>query len=217
MNKEASHRRLLQSIEYLKDNGRARNHEEISELSGISRPNVTSAINGNTRYVTEGNLRKFARAYSDYINEDWLLTGEGQMEKIDKRRLRPHIPAEIVTVAAGFVGTSIGAVSDDDCDMLPIIPYLPDYDFVITVKGDSMEPVLLNNDKIACKWIEPSEEIRPDKIYVVDSQEGPVVKMITSRGDDFVCHSLNSAYEDYPINKKDVLRLARVVGFVREL
>lgn len=217
MDKEAAHNRLLQAIEYLKDNGKARSHEEISDLSGISRSNVTSAINGNARYVTEGNLRRFVRAYSDYINEEWLLTGEGKMEKVDKRRLRPHIPAEIVTVAAGFVGTSIGAVSEDDCDMLPVIPYLPDYDFVITVNGDSMEPVLLNNDKIACAWIEPSEDIKDNKVYVVDSQEGPVVKMIKPQGEDIICHSLNPRYEDYPISKNDVLKIAQVVGLVREL
>lgn len=217
MNKEAAHNRLLQAIEYLKDNGKARSHEEISDLSGISRSNVTSAINGNARYVTEGNLRRFARAYSDYINEDWLLTGEGKMEKVDKRRLRPHIPAEIATVAAGFVGTSIGSVAEEDCAMLPVIPYLPQYDFVISVKGDSMEPVLLDNDKIACKWIEKTEAIKPDKIYVVDSNEGAVVKKIHPKDDDILCHSLNPRYEDHAINENDVLRLARVVGVVREL
>lgn len=214
---EQSFARLQQAVEYLKDNGKIHKQQDIVDALGMAKPNVSRALNGTPRYFTSGFLKRFARAYSDSINEDWLLTGEGKIEKVDKRRLRPHIPADIVTVAAGFVGTSIGSVAEEDCDMLPVIQYLPHYDFVITVNGDSMEPVLLNNDKIACRWVEPSEDTRPDKIYIVDSNVGAVVKKIQPKDGYILCHSLNPRYEDYTISKNDVLRLARVVGFVREL
>lgn len=209
--------RISQAVEYLRFNNIAKTHSDLAKVLNRSRANVTAAINGNERYLTLPFLKHFAKTFGNYINEDWLLTGEGQMERVDKRRLRPHIPAEIVTVAAGFMGTSIGSVSEDDCDMLPIIPYLPTYDFIITVSGDSMEPMLLHNDKIACAWIEPSDTILPDKVYVVDSIEGAVVKSIEPIGEDIVCRSLNPRYKDYTINKNEVLRLARVVGVVREM
>lgn len=213
---EASFARLQQAIDFLKDNGKIHKQRDIAEALGMAKTHLSVALNGG-KYFTQGFLKRFANAYSEYINEGWLLTGEGRMEKVDKRRLRPHIPSGVVTVAAGFAGTSIGSVAEEDCDMLPVIPYLPDYDFVITVKGDSMEPMLLNNDKIACAWMEPTDELRPDKIYVVDSREGPVVKKIAREMGSIVCHSLNPRYEDYTISENDVLKLARVVGVVREL
>lgn len=209
--------RLNKVIEYLRDKGKIHKQQDIVDALGMSKPNVSRALNAAPRYFTMGFLKRFASAYSDYINEDWLLTGKGKMEKVDKRRLRPHIPASFATVAAGFVGSSIGSVAEDDCDMFPVISYLPNYDFVITVNGDSMEPILQNNDKIACVWVDSSEYINPDKIYVVDSNDGAVVKKIIPYEDDIICLSLNPRYEDYSISKTDILRLARVVGVVREL
>ena len=209
--------RIRQAFEYLRFKKIVGTHEDIANKMGANRANVSAAINGSPRYLTKPFLRRFANTYSAYINEGWLLTGDGKMEKEETRHVRPHIPSGVVTVAAGFAGTSIGSVAEEDCDMLPVIPYLPDYDFVITVKGDSMEPMLLNNDKIACAWMEPTDELRPDKIYVVDSREGPVVKKIAREMGSIVCHSLNPRYEDYTISENDVLKLARVVGVVREL
>lgn len=239
MDKISAHKRLLQAIDYLKDSGMARKHEDIAELCGLPRPNISAAINGNPRYVTEGNLRKFAAAYSDYINEDWLLTGEGRMEKKltfevpsnmmdgylslvnkiinDKGSLRPHIPADKAVVAAGFVGSAIGSVQEGECEVRPVMAPLPWYDFTIEVSGDSMEPTLQDGDIIACEWLPRDAEYKKDKIYVLDTNEGAVVKRITNDGNVIHCHSDNPKYKDFIVDVYSILRIARVVGFVREL
>ena len=89
MNKEQAFERLTQSVEYLKDNGKARNQTEMADLMGVRQPHLASALNGDFKRLTEGMLCKFAAAYSDYINEEWLLTGEGEMAAPDKS-MRPH-------------------------------------------------------------------------------------------------------------------------------
>ena len=239
MDKNAAFARLTKAVEYLRDNGMARKHEEIAALSGLSRSNVTSALNGDYKRITEGNLRKFAAAYSDYINEDWLLTGEGRMEKKltfevpsdltdgylslvnkiinDKGSLRPHIPADKAVVAAGFVGSAIGSVQEGECEVRPMMAPLPWYDFTIEVSGDSMEPTLRSGDTIACEWLPRDAEYKKGKIYVLDTNEGAVVKRITNDGNVIHCHSDNPKYKDFIVDVDSILRIARVVGFVREL
>ena len=98
MDKDQAFARLTQAVEYLKDNGQARTQMDMAALMGVRQPHLASALNGDYKRLTEGFLRKFAAAYSDYINEDWLLDGKGQMEKADRRSTRPHIPADKAVV-----------------------------------------------------------------------------------------------------------------------
>lgn len=81
MDKDSAFARFRQSFDYLKDSGVLHKQSDLCNALGIGRSHVSEFYNGKEKYFTEGNLRKFAAAYSDYINEDWLLTGEGRMEK----------------------------------------------------------------------------------------------------------------------------------------
>ena len=217
MDKDQAFARLTQAVEYLKDNGQARTQMDMAALMGVRQPHLAAALNGDYKRLTEGFLRKFAAAYSDYINEDWLLDGKGQMEKADRRSTRPHIPADKAVVAAGFVGSAIGSVQEDECEVRPVMAPLPWYDFTIEVSGDSMEPTLQDGDIIACEWLPRDAEYKKANIYVLDTNEGAVVKRITNDGNVIHCHSDNPKYKDFIVDVYSILRIARVVGFVREL
>lgn len=217
MDKDQAFARLTQAVEYLKDNGQARTQMDMAALMGVRQPHLAAALNGDYKRLTEGFLRKFAAAYSDYINEDWLLDGKGQMEKADRRSTRPHIPADKAVVAAGFVGSAIGSVLEGECEVHPVMAPFPWYDFTIEVSGDSMEPTLQDGDIIACEWLPRDAEYKKGKIYVLDTNEGAVVKRITNDGNVIHCHSDNPKYKDFIVDVYSILRIARVVGFVREL
>lgn len=211
-----AHDRLRQAIDYLKDNGKVHKQQDIADALGMAKSHLSDAIRGG-KYFTEGFLKRFAKAYSDYINEQWLLTGEGKMGKADRHTTRPHIPADLAVVSAGFEGKAIGTVTEAECEVRPIFAQFPKYDFTIDVYGDSMEPELRNGDTIACQWLDSSDEVRADKIYVVDSAEGAVVKQLGRLGHELVCHSINPAYDDFTIASDNVLRIARVVGLIRNM
>lgn len=212
MDKIEAYRRLNQAVEYLKDNGKARKHEEIADLTGIPRPHISAALKGDPKRITEGNLRKFASAYSDYINEKWLLTGEGEMAK-QLRELRPHIHAK---AAAGFMN----AVSEGEYgeDQRPMIPFFRDYDFTIEVQGRSMLPDYREGDILACKIAKDRLNPPIDKVCVIDGREGAAVKVITGLNDSetaIICHSYNLAYPDYETEFSNINHIAVVVGMIR--
>lgn len=209
--------RLKQSIDFMRYMGVHCGHDDIARKLGRNRVNVTKAINGDSRYLTRSFLRSFAAAYSDYINEDWLLDGKGQMEKADRKSTRPHIPADKAVVAAGFVGSAIGSVQEGECEVRPVMAPLPWYDFTIEVSGDSMEPTLRSGDTIACEWLHDSTEFVHNRIYVLDTAEGAVVKRVERKGNTLHCHSDNLEYPDFDVPVDIVLRSARVVGLVRSL
>ena len=210
MDKEQAFARFTQSIEYLKDMGKARKHEEIAELMGRPRPHVSAAINGNMARFTEGFVKAFAAAYSDYIDEHWLLTGEGEMAVPDKS-LRPHFDTK---ASAGFMdGLSEGKMSAEFRAMA--IPTL-NYDFSIDASGDSMMPRIEDGDSLLCRRSTDRANAPIGKICVIDTKDGVVVKIISKvTATSMVLHSLNPKYEDYSIDLENILGIAEVVGLTR--
>ena len=210
MDKGSAHKRLLQAIEYLKDNGKARNHEEIAEMSNTSRPNVSSAISGNPRYITEPFFKRFSSAYSDYISEEWLLTGEGEM-KVPDKSLKPHYDAK---ASAGFMDSiSEGKMS---AEFRSMTPGMKNYDFSFDVTGDSMMPTIEDGDVLMCRKALDRPNPPIGKICVVDTKDGVVVKVIKNVNEETITlHSLNPAYRDYEIDHNSILDVAEVVGLVR--
>lgn len=217
MDKDSAFARFRQSFDYLKDSGVLHKQSDLCNALGIGRSHVSEFYNGKEKYFTEGNVRKYAAAFSEYLNSDWLLYGTGQMEKADRRSTRPHIPADKAVVAAGFVGSAIGSVREDECEVRPVMAPFPWYDFTIEVSGGSMEPTLQDGDIIACEWLHGSTEFVHNRIYVLDTAEGAVVKRVERKGNTLHCHSDNLEYPDFDVPVDIVLRSARVVGLVRSL
>lgn len=209
MDKEQAFARFRQSFDYLKDIGILHKQSDLCEPLSIGRSHLSEFYNGKDRYFTEGNLRKFAAAYSDYINEEWLLTGEGEM-RIPDKSMRPHVEAKAV---AGFLD---GVSSGEYGELRERMPGIPEYDFTINAEGNSMEPKIESGDVLACRWI--TDRLNPPigKICVVDSKDGAVVKMIKSASDDSIMlHSLNARYKDYAVAVADISHIAEVVGLTR--
>ncbi|WP_130893131.1 helix-turn-helix transcriptional regulator [Paraprevotella xylaniphila] len=73
--------RLKLAIEYLKNKGEVYSQKDVAEKMGTTPPNVSSAIKGVESVLTESFLHRFNRAFNYEFNENWLLTGEGEMLK----------------------------------------------------------------------------------------------------------------------------------------
>lgn len=209
---EEAHNRFKQAIEYLRDIGKSHNQQDIADAIDMGKANFSRAVNGDQRYFTKGFLKRFAAAYSDYISEEWLLTGEGEMAVPDKS-LRPHIG---VKAAAGFM-VGIGE-NDKGDDLRSRIPFFSDYDFTITTDGQSMLPEISDGDILACRISNDRANPPIGKICVIDSKEGAAVKVIKGASDSSITlHSLNPDYKDYEVAVSDLNRIAVVVGVIKKL
>ncbi|MDE7414373.1 MAG: helix-turn-helix transcriptional regulator [Muribaculaceae bacterium] len=154
----------------------------------------------------------------------WLLTGQGYMiispddpvsatlqisTSVDTR---PRIPFD---AAAGSLSLAIQGVSSTDCEQIPVIPTLPQYDFSIIARGDSMYPEFMSGDELACAFVHETSFIQWGRAHILDTAQGVVLKKIFDRKTSILCRSINSDYPDFEIPKNDIYHLAIVVGLIR--
>lgn len=202
--------RLKKAVGYLKDIGKVHKQLDIVVAMDMKQPHVSSFLNGKKDYFTEGNLKRFARAYSDYISEEWLLTGKGEMEVPDKS-LKPHFEA---LSRAGRIGDESEGETGTPTD--PRL-FLPEYDFTIFAEGDSMLPKIESGDVLLCQWLTDRANPPTGEICVIDTINGSVVKEVSEITESSIrVHSLNENYSDYTIDISEIIRIAMVKGIIRK-
>ncbi|WP_333615635.1 S24 family peptidase [Bacteroides pyogenes] len=70
--------RIKKAYEYLRYQGLVETQDDVADKMNRQRSNVSSALNGNPKYLTEKFINAFCKTFK-IINPDWLLTGEGNM------------------------------------------------------------------------------------------------------------------------------------------
>ena len=99
-----------------------------------------------------------------------------------------------------------------------IIPAFADADFLITVKGNSMQPTYISGDIIACRKV-PLNNIffQWNKPYVLDTAQGPLIKRIKPAQDQqhITLISDNTAFDPIELLITDINAIALIVGLIR--
>lgn len=101
---------------------------------------------------------------------------------------------------------------------------IPDFEnkgvkFLIRASGSSMYPKYSNGDILACRPVTDLSFFQWGKVYVLDTDQGPLVKRLFACPDDddyLECRSENK--ENYPpfrIKKSSIRKVSIVVGVVR--
>lgn len=143
------------------------------------------------------------REYSSRIHK----LPEGSIEGI------PLIPAS--AMAGAF--TSDVSIMEYECEHY-IIPDFKGADFLIRVKGDSMQPTYYSGDLVACQKI-PMNDIffQWNKTYVLDTNQGPIIKrVLPGKDDDHICIvSDNEKYPPFELEKSYLHAIALVRGIIR--
>jgi len=70
--------RLQKCFEHLRYIGEVRTQNDLAKRIGVGKSNVSSAMNGNTAYLTDNFLMRFCQAFPIF-DLRWLTTGEGDM------------------------------------------------------------------------------------------------------------------------------------------
>lgn len=129
------------------------------------------------------------------------------------------IPLVPIDAVAGFNGWDESGIAELDCARYDV----PDFaavhaDFLIRVSGSSMYPKYSSGDILACRKIVEVTFIQWGKIYVIDSQQGAMVKRlfeIEGDVDHILCKSDNENYPPFKLPKDEIRSLSIVVGAIR--
>lgn len=124
------------------------------------------------------------------------------------------IPRLPITAAAGTLSEYLGGVLANECEQMPVVRNLPEYDFTMIIKGNSMEPKFEGGDEVACKKVE--SVIEWGKTYVLATRDGAVLKRLYKSDNGVRCVSYNhEEYPDFEVKNDDILGVYRVVGLIR--
>ena len=163
-------------------------------------------------------------------SEEWLLTGRGDMIKKDnagcQRQIEPArhvsdnsqegIPLIPLSAMAGAFTGEV-SVMEYECERY-VIPAFKGADFLIQVKGDSMQPTYYSGDLVACQRV-PLNDLffQWNKTYVLDTAQGPLIKRIMPGSDSshVLIVSDNDNYPPFELSKSQFHGVALVRGLVR--
>ncbi|MFD0701770.1 S24 family peptidase [Myroides pelagicus] len=203
------------------------------------------ASNGYINNISKSiSLDKISTLKNKYPNLDieWLLTGEGEMIKSEKKHEAIPITAGIVKYVplvsqyakAGYLS---GFADESYMETLPTVPVIltqdqePKGEYVcFEVSGDSMisednpEESLFDGDILVCRnvnkdyWASKLHYTKWDFV-IVDQEEGVIVKRIIDHNPDngeIIIHSLNPMFENKLLNLSHIDKLFNVVKVIRD-
>lgn len=195
------------------------NNSKFAKSLGINEANIR-----NYRANTEPRMDVLKKIHSVLnVNYDWLLNGEGEMlneYKEPEFRAEDAYPVIPVDAMAGY-GKGDVAVDSKEVRERYIVPEFQNkgVKFLIRVSGTSMYPKYNNGDILACRPIEDTTFFQWGKVYVLDTEQGPLVKRLfesKTNPDNLECHSDNKEhYPPFEIPKSSIRKVSLVIGVIR--
>lgn len=236
--------RINKMYEYARENGLCRNKLGFSEVTGIANSTLSKAMSGNEQFLTDGILIKVNDALGNPFCLDYLIHGVEPMYRseiatvsqpvsskgdklgvfqteklVQSQAAGEGIPLLPIEAVAGFNGTDVDGVRLEDCPRY-IVPEFVDanVDFLIRVKGRSMQPQYCSGDILACRIIKETLFFQWGNTYVIDTSQGAMVKRLypsEQSADLITCKSENPEFPSFDIPKTDLRVTAIVVGLIR--
>ena len=204
-------------------------HKGVSPYIFYKESGVTRGVLAQNNGISEDNIARFL-AYAPDVNIVWLLTGEGPMlndqsAALSTPTLVAHgehtdetgIPLIPLNAMAGALSGTDSQIMPYDCESYNI-PAFKGADFLIHVKGDSMEPTFRSGDIVACRRVALSNIFfQWNKVYVLDTDQGPLIKRIrrAKDNDHILIVSDNQDYDPFELHLSQLHAICLVVGMIR--
>lgn len=189
--------RILEIYNELLDVGKIHNKKEFAALLDVDYVGLTRAMNGNPQYLTKSLVSKVSalRTPSDLLPQ------------------APEILVPLIPTGARAGTLADFALAVKEYDVERIVSPIKGADYAIQVTGDSMVPEYDPGCHVLIKRINEEHFIEWGKTYVLDSENGAVLKKIYPTEDPQVieCRSINPAYPPFRINTKHIHGWYRVL------
>ncbi len=219
---------ILALIEHYSNGNKA----QFANLLGISPQGLSTWIKRETFD------KELIFSKCEGLSPRWLLTGEGEMfenrtnkeknsgaddyfakkqpEMIPTDNPREGIPLIPFSAMAGALTGDMLAM-EYECERY-VVPAFKGADFLMSVKGVSMQPTYLSGDIVACQRV-PLKDIffQWNKAYILDTPQGPLLKRIKPGHDKdhVLIISDNEEYDPFELPCSDIRAVGLVIGLIR--
>ncbi len=207
--------------EMLREKTPSLSQEESARMLGISQGTLSKMKSGMLLPSDDlaGRISAIMRVpdFLEKVREARREYGAMALRQADKTEdvvilpTRPRLP---VYASAGRLSTYIEGVMRSQCEELPLIRNVSEYDFTMFIKGNSMEPKYESGDEVALK--KANQIIEWGKDYVLDTEDGVIFKKIYDEGDSIRCVSYNhDEYPDFLVPKSSIYGFYRFIALIR--
>ncbi len=226
--------RLKEAYEYLKSIGEVHTQKELAQKMNTTPPNVSSAMKGEPRVLTDSFLERLNNAFDNLFNIDWLINGGGEMlannensEDVYDITKKPELTENVIMIPVFNLDARGGFLSNDEVGTPEYITkYEPfsrevarEGDLVIPIFGDSMEPKYPSGTMVLIRKIELWQEyIEYGASYVLELiDERRLIKNVQKgkSRDTLLLVSINEKFEPAEIAKNLIRNVFRVLMSVR--
>lgn len=180
--------------------GKCKNKKQFATLIDVHYTSLIAASKGDEKYLTDSLISKVANF----------------METLFPTPTEEEITQEMVLVIptgarAGTLADFSASIQAYDCERM--VTPIKGADYAIQVTGDSMSPEYPSGSMILIKRINEKAFIEWGKTYVLDTENGAVIKTIrkTDNPDVIECVSLNPAYQPFTMDTKYINGWYRVL------
>lgn len=191
---------LQEAFEYLRFRKIVKSQKEFAKLIGTSENSLSRALKGDEAYLTPNLITKVQSVYKYY----------------DTTPTQEEFEQETILVIptgarAGTLGDFAESNAAYDCERM--VSPIRGADYAMQVTGDSMSPEYPSGSMVIIKKINEKAFIEWGKTYVLDTDNGAVIKTIRKTDDPQMieCVSLNPAYQPFTMETKYINGWYRVL------
>jgi hypothetical protein len=225
--------RLEAAFEHLRSNGSVRSQLDAAKAMGTGEASFSRAMSGHPSYLTDRFLKRFNAAFGGVFSNEWLISGEGEMLARPEQTACPPVancesarsgldaglPLVPFDALAGLPGGDLPGIRLEDCERY-VVPEFSRMgaDCLVRVAGASMQPRYLSGDLLAVRRLSSATFLQWGKVYVLDTEQGLLVKkLMPCDGDEgcVLCVSENEKeFPPFRLPKAEIRSLSIVVGHV---
>lgn len=209
--------RLKDVIQYLKKTGVISLQKEFAEKLGINPANVSNAIGGNEKYLSDSFFRRIHLTFP-MLSLNWLLTGEGEMVADNGITNNPQsLPLIHID--------SVGGIHSDNAMVAPeyverYVPFMDSQadDFCIYQSGESMSPTIPSGAILHLREVVNWQEyFGYGGYFVLLLADGRRITKQVVRGETdpnkfVLCKSINPDHSDEELPRSFIRRVFKIIN-----
>ena len=144
-----------------------------------------------------------------------LLFEKSSSEVVFTKNNNDLIPLIPVEAMAGY-GSGSMQVMEYEAERF-LVPTFKGADYLIGVRGSSMSPKYNSGDIVACKHLAIDTFFQWNKVYVLDTIQGALIKRVCKGSDEdhVLIVSDNTKFDSFELHRSEIHAIAIVVGVIR--